>query len=155
MLVVGPPGIGKSTLVDEYCARIRSQGAVPLVGSCDPNPAGDYQPVAEILRALVARLDDDDRAALPPILGLVLPELIGEPDERDIAHDANVPGAHFQLFDAIASTLERLADSPIVLIVEDVHWADRPTLALAPPSRASSAPRSPAGRDAARRRVHR
>src|SRR6185369_10605793 len=33
-------------------------------------------------------------------------------------------------FDAIASTLERLAESPIVLIVEDIHWADRPTLAL-------------------------
>ena len=130
VLVVGPPGIGKSTLLDEYCARIRSQGGVPLVGTCDPNPAGDYQPVAEILRALVARLDDADRAALPPVLGLVLPELICEPDERDLAHDANVPGGHFQLFDAIASTLERLAEAPIVLVVEDVHWADRPTLAL-------------------------
>ena len=66
VLVVGPPGIGKSTLVEEFCTRIRGQGAVPLFGYCDPNPAGDYQPVAEILRPLVARLDDDARAALPP-----------------------------------------------------------------------------------------
>ena len=64
------------------------------------------------------------------MLGLVLSELADEPTWRELAHDANASGGHIQLFDAIASTLERLAESPIVLVVEDLHWADRPTLAL-------------------------
>ncbi|HEV7524887.1 MAG TPA: BTAD domain-containing putative transcriptional regulator [Acidimicrobiia bacterium] len=134
-LVVGPPGIGKTTLVQEYCARIRRQGAAALLGYCDPNPAGDYQPVAEILRALVGPLDDATRASLPGVLRLVLPELAPNQPAAEIARDSNasgsnVPGAHLQLFDAIASTLERFAESPRVLVVEDLHWADRPTLAL-------------------------
>lgn len=129
-LVVGPPGIGKTTLVDGFCARIRCQGAVPLIGFCDPNPAGDYQPVAEILRALVERLSDADRQALPPLLRLVLPELIDDHSESAPTREPNALGAHLQLFDAIASTLENLAESPIVLVIENMHWADRPTLVL-------------------------
>ncbi len=100
------------------------------MGYCDPNPAGDYQPVAEILRALVQRLDPAERVELPGVLRLVVPELGNESPAGDIARDSNAPGAQFQLFDAIAATLERLAESPIVIVVEDLHWADRPTLAL-------------------------
>jgi DNA-binding SARP family transcriptional activator len=129
-LVVGPPGIGKSTLVEEYCERIRGQGATPLVGYCDPDPAGDYQPVAEILRVLAGGLDEAARAELPAVLGLVLPELAVDRQDDDEVRDMNAPGAHLRLFDAIATTLVALAGTPIVLVVENLHWADRPTLAL-------------------------
>lgn len=130
-LVVGPGGIGKSALVEELCALIRDYGgSAPLFGYCDPNPAGNYQPVAEMLRALVQRLDDAGRAALAPVLQLVLPELVSDDAVGEIYHDSNVAGGHYQLFDAIATTLELLAEAPIVLVVEDLQWADRPTLAL-------------------------
>ncbi len=129
-LVVGPPGIGKSTLVGECCARLALRGPTPLVGSCDPDPAGDYQPVAEILRTLIHDLDPATRAQLPPVLGLVMPELVAELAPHESTRDLDAPGGRFQLFDAIAATLEQLADAPIVLVVEDLHWADRPTLAL-------------------------
>jgi DNA-binding SARP family transcriptional activator/tetratricopeptide (TPR) repeat protein len=129
-LVVGPPGIGKSTLVEECCARLTLRGATPLIGSCDPDPAGDYQPLAEILRTLIDGLDPTERSQLPPVLGLVMPELVPELGPLEITGDLDAPGGRFQLFDAIAATLEQLADSPIVLVVEDLHWADRPTLAL-------------------------
>ena len=75
-LVVGPPGIGKSTLVEEYCARARVRGAAPLLGGCDPDPAGDYQPVAEILRGLLEGLDEAARSQLPPVLALLMPDLV-------------------------------------------------------------------------------
>ncbi len=125
------PGIGKTTLVEEYCARIRVPGcSSPLVGLCDPNPAGDYQPVAEILRALVdpTRRGGTARAPAPA------PARAARARRRATARrrhaNPNAPGAHLQLFDAIAATLERLAESPIVLVIEDLHWADRPTLTL-------------------------
>jgi DNA-binding SARP family transcriptional activator len=128
-LVVGPPGIGKSTLIEEYCSRLQRDGVASLIGYCDPDPAGDYQPVAEILRALTHGLGAGDRSELPAVLGLVLPEL-GTDQLVAETSNANARGGHLQLFDAIATTLERLAQSPIVLVVEDLHWADRPTLAL-------------------------
>ncbi len=129
VLIVGPPGIGKSTLIEEYCTRLRTDGVLPLVGYCDPESAGDYQPIAEILRALLQGVGEATRSNLPAVLRLVLPELPAEQLVGELS-DVNAPGAHLQLFDAIATTLERFAQSPMVLVIEDLHWADRPTLAL-------------------------
>jgi tetratricopeptide (TPR) repeat protein len=143
-LVVGPPGIGKSTLVEEYCTRARVRGAMPLLGGCDPDPAGDYQPVVEILRTLIEGLDDAARSQLPPVLALVMPDLVtsdlARPDlvremsapesTPDLVTAPDAPHGRFQLFDAIAATLAQFAHAPIVLVIEDLHWADRPTLVL-------------------------
>ena len=80
--------------------------------------------------ALVAGLDDPARVgAARACSGSCFPDLASNELAGELS-DANAPGAHLQLFDAVATTLERLAASPIVLVVEDLHWADRPTLAL-------------------------
>lgn len=129
ILVSGAAGVGKTTLTEEFCARVERRGSGPLVGRCDSEPGAEYQPVVQILRQVVERLDSRSRSALPCQLGLVLPDLIDGTPARDDDRDGG-GDAQFRLFEAIATTLATLVEQPRVLIVEDVHWADRPTLRL-------------------------
>jgi DNA-binding SARP family transcriptional activator len=128
VLVTGEAGIGKTTLIQEFCARARELGAHPLIGRCDAESTANYQPIVEILRTVVGRLDPDGRAALPGPVALLLPDMVD--GERVPDHAATTPAqaAQFRLFEAIAHTCASSAGRPILLIVEDLHWADRPTL---------------------------
>jgi len=128
ILVSGPAGIGKTTLIEEFCARAQHLGAAPLIGRCDPEPTANYQPVVEILRSLIEPLDARSRSALPSSLALVLPDLIETRPDTD--HDSDGEGAQFRLFEAITTAMATLVPQPGVLVVEDLHWADRPTLRL-------------------------
>lgn len=128
VLVSGPPGVGKTTLTEEFRGRAQRTGAAPLVGNCDPEPTADYQPVAEILRSLIEPLDPEQCAALPATLALVLPDVIDAPAGSD--GESDIEGAQYRLFEAIATTIAMLTARPAVLVFEDLHWADRPTLRL-------------------------
>ena len=129
ILVSGPAGVGKTTLTEEFCARAPRVGAAPLVGHCDPEPTADYQPVAEILRSLIEPLGAQARSKLPAELALLLPDAIEPAPDADHG-EPEIEGAQYRLFEAIATTLASLVSTPTVLVFEDLHWADRPTLRL-------------------------
>jgi DNA-binding SARP family transcriptional activator len=135
-LLVGEPGIGKSRLAEELVARARAGGARVLVGRCwEAGGAPAYWPWVQSLRDYVR---DSDGAALREQLGAgaadlaqLLPELrerfpdLSEPPSPD--SDA----ARFRLFDAVAEFLRRACQSrPIVLVLDDLHAADAPSLLL-------------------------
>jgi len=127
ILVTGEAGIGKTTLIQEFCARVHARGADPLIGHCDPESTVNYQPIVEILRTVVGRVEARDRAALPASLALLVPELTDVADATDT--DSTPPqAAQFRLFEAMVATCARLPERPIVMIIEDLHWADRATL---------------------------
>jgi DNA-binding SARP family transcriptional activator len=126
ILVAGEAGIGKTTLIEKFRARAEQTGVQTVVGHCTPDSSASYQPVIEILRTLVETIDVEDRRALPAELGLLVSDIV-EPG-RDT--DPGADGTQYRLFEAVATTLRRLLAPPRVLIVEDVHWADRPTLRL-------------------------
>jgi DNA-binding SARP family transcriptional activator len=88
LLVAGPAGIGKSTLLGEISRRATAAGATVLSGRCEPDPAGEYQPLVEILRTLVRRLGPDDHE-LPRELGVL--GFLGGVAGR---HRAAVPALH-------------------------------------------------------------
>ncbi len=135
-LLIGEPGIGKTRLAEEVVRRASARGARALVGRCwEAGGAPAYWPWVQSLRAYLSdrraeelRRDLGSGAAelaqLVPELREVLPDL-PEPDALDPER------ARFRLFDATASFLRRAAAArPIVLVLDDLHAADEPTLLL-------------------------
>ena len=84
VVVRGEAGIGKSALIEEFCRRAERTGAQPLLGSCSAESTTSYQPVVEILRELIDRVDSGDRANLPSELALVLSDLMHPTLDDDI-----------------------------------------------------------------------
>ena len=135
-LLVGEPGIGKSRLAEELAARARSRGALVLVGRCwEAGGAPAYWPWVQSLRAYV-------RAAAPATLrrqlgpgaadlAQLLPELREVLDDLPPAAGSDTEGARFRLFDSLAAFVKRVAATqPLVLVLDDLHAADEPSLLL-------------------------
>jgi DNA-binding CsgD family transcriptional regulator/tetratricopeptide (TPR) repeat protein len=130
----GEAGVGKTRLVSRFRDRVRERGGTVLLGGCVElgEASLPYAPVVEALRGLGRGLDPAtlDELVGPgrPLLARLLPEL-GEGEEAGAVPAG--PLAQARLFEAFLSLLERLAArSPTVLVVEDLHWADRSTLDL-------------------------
>ena len=129
VLVGGEAGVGKSRLVGDFAERSRGKGARVLAGGClelgvDGLP---FAPFTSILRELVRDLGADGVAALLPggatrELARLLPEF-GEPAAGGDAGEARA-----RLFEQVLVLLEQLANAgPVVMVIEDAHWADRST----------------------------
>jgi DNA-binding CsgD family transcriptional regulator/tetratricopeptide (TPR) repeat protein len=129
VLIGGEAGVGKSRLVIEFTERAGRAGARVMTGGCLELGADGlpFAPFTSVLRELVRDLGAEGVAGLLPAgatreLARLLPEF-GEPAGPD---DAGASRA--RLFEQMLILLEQLADrGPLVLIVEDAHWADRST----------------------------
>ena len=131
VVLSGEAGIGKSRLVDEFSAT--APPAVRVVrGQCVDldRDAPPYGPIVSVLRGLVAELGVDEirRASGTAIdsLALLLPELTAGEERSAVAG-----GGAARLFDSVAALLGMVSrQTPVVMIVEDVQWADPATLEL-------------------------
>ena len=129
VLLGGEAGVGKSRLMSEFAARAGAAGARILTGGCVELGADGlpFAPFTAVLRELVRDLGPDGVAALLPggvtrDLARLLPEF-GSADG-----DFGGIVARVRLFEQMLALLERLAeDGPVVLLIEDAHWADRST----------------------------
>jgi class 3 adenylate cyclase/tetratricopeptide (TPR) repeat protein len=147
-LVLGPPGIGKSRLLGEFLERVGSQGQV-LRGRCLAYGEGiTYWPIVEILKEAAEILHDDDEPSTSRKLGILIESLpTDDPDElRTIATAlATLVAApttprgtyeattitHGELHWGIRRLFElRAKEQPLVLLFEDLHWAEPSLLEL-------------------------
>jgi ATP/maltotriose-dependent transcriptional regulator MalT len=127
VMVGGEAGVGKSRLVREFAERSRGAGARVLTGGCLELGAEGlpFAPFTAVLREVARDLGVAGVAELLPggatrELARLLPEF-GEPARPDDAGEARA-----RLFEQLLILLERLAGAgPVVLVVEDMHWADR------------------------------
>jgi DNA-binding SARP family transcriptional activator len=130
-LVGGEAGAGKSRLVREFARGAADGGAIVLYGGADATVNAPYQPFVEALEfllrvsdaeALMASLNGGRRE-----LARLLPEL------GPVAADADVDPetARRRLHAAVGELLARVGrDRPLLVIVDDIHWADGPSLHL-------------------------
>ena len=127
VLLGGEAGVGKSRLVSEFARTAGAAGARVLTGGClelgtDGLP---FAPFTAVLRDLVHEMGADAVASMLPGrttrgLARLLPEL-GEPDTGGDPAEARA-----RLFEEVLRALEYLTrHSPVVLVIEDAHWADR------------------------------
>ncbi|MFF7446372.1 MULTISPECIES: AAA family ATPase [unclassified Streptomyces] len=114
VLIAGDAGVGKTRMLDEAAGRAAREGMTVLTGHCvDLGDVGlPYLPFTEILGLLAA----DERFA--PVLG-------GHPvAERLLGGGGD--GGRLQLFEGMAALLADLTDvAPLLLVLEDLHWADQ------------------------------
>ncbi|MFA1551815.1 helix-turn-helix transcriptional regulator [Actinomadura chokoriensis] len=127
VLVSGDAGVGKSHLVSALTRAARAQGRAVLVGQCaELGESMPYLPLADALWTAAqpgAPEADEVRAALDarPVLKGLLPDGDGGPSA------ASELGQQ-QLFGAVLGLLGELGrDRPVLLVLEDLHWADRST----------------------------
>jgi DNA-binding SARP family transcriptional activator len=138
LLLAGEPGMGKSRLQAELASEAHRSGAIVLAGHAPDEALVPYQPLLEAigqfafgaplgeLRAAIQRSGEAaaDLARLIPGLRRRLPEL---PAPRESDPDTD----RYRLFEAVADLLGSLAASgPVLIVLDDLHWADRPTMLM-------------------------
>ncbi|MDP6823011.1 MAG: AAA family ATPase [Dehalococcoidia bacterium] len=137
VMLAGEPGIGKTGVVQQLSDRIGGDAAQLYWGRCyESEGALPYWPWLQVINAYASATATDllreemgegasDIAEMAPDLHVTLSGL-----ERPTMSDTP-EAARFRLFRSIAQFVSRAAEkSPLVLILEDLHWADRPSLLL-------------------------
>ena len=121
-LVSGDAGIGKSRLVAEAMRIAEGDGFTVLCGQCaEIGDSVPYLPFADAFRTAPPRIEKAIKAR--PVLSRLLPDGDGQAQEADWAGLARQ-----QMFGAVLSLLSELAaESPVLLVIEDLHWADATT----------------------------
>jgi DNA-binding SARP family transcriptional activator len=129
VVVTGEAGIGKTRLATEAARRVAAQGGLVLFGRCDEEAIVPYQPIVEALDGYVAATPADELRAMDDAawteLAAVLPSLHGT------RKAGGGPDGRARLFDAVTTLVaSAAADRPVLLVLDDLQWADDDTLLL-------------------------
>jgi DNA-binding CsgD family transcriptional regulator/tetratricopeptide (TPR) repeat protein len=135
VLVGGESGSGKSRLVREFAAEAASAGALVLYGACDEVVHTPYGPFVQALDRLMRAIEPAElRAALGAgggELTRLLPHLPARTGELSPPVEADPDTERHRLHTAVAELLAAVGETrPVLLVIEDGHWADAPTLLL-------------------------
>lgn len=135
VLVEGEAGVGKTRLVAELAGQARFRGGRRLSGACFEREQLPYSPiVAALQEALSTSSGEDDAdslvAGLEGDLSRLLPGL-SQTVVLAAAPELDPGQARLRLFDAVTQVFSRLAARrPLLLVLDDLHWADAATLEL-------------------------
>ena len=134
VLLGGVPGAGKSRLVREFAVEAAGAGALVLYGGCDAVVRTPYGPFVEALDHLARVVDPVElRAALGTAGGeltRLLPDLPARVGDLPQPVRADPDTERHRLHTAVTDLLAGVSRRPVLLVIEDGHWADAPTLLL-------------------------
>ena len=136
LLISGEAGVGKTRLVQAFADGQRWQGARVLTGRCyEFERLLPYQPVAEALQALPSAVAEAAAAALPAWVIAQVSRLAPDLFPQEPASPGKDPGQQGgeqeRLFEGVSRFLAQLtSQEPLLLVLEDLHWATDSTLQL-------------------------
>jgi len=134
VLVAGEPGIGKTRLVSELARDAAEDGAVVLLGRCFEELDATYAPFVEAVSYLVEHVAAELLREHVDVVGADLSRLV-----PNLARRVDLPPLvrlepeveRLRLFDAVIDVLARVGDvTPVLLVLDDLHWADASTVEL-------------------------
>ena len=134
-LVAGEPGSGKSRLVREFARGAAERGALVLYGACDAVVRTPYRPFVESLEHLIRGTDRgqlrDDLGPSAGELTRILPDLESYVGTLPPPVAADPDTERHRLHSAVADLLAGAGSrGTVLLVLEDIHWADASTLLL-------------------------
>ncbi len=134
-LLAGEPGAGKSRLTREFAAGAAGEGVLVLCGACDAAVRTPYRPFVEALDQLVRVTDPAELAAALGTGGgeltRLLPDLPSRVGKLPEPVGADPDTERHRLHTAVADLLENVSRGrPVLVVLEDGHWADAPTLLM-------------------------
>lgn len=135
VFVSGEPGVGKTRLAAELAVIASQNGAIVLFGRCDEDVGIAYQPFAEALGHYVAscpiEVIETHVATFGGVVAGSVPELGRRLANVRSPERADPDAERLLFFDAVTALVAAAAEqAPVLLVLDDVHWASKPTLLL-------------------------
>jgi class 3 adenylate cyclase len=134
VVLAGEPGIGKTRLVTEFARTAHDDGATVLAGSCHEETHVPYQPFVQALRHYIACCPPAELAVQVTPRRAQLAAILPELEDARSPYGPTGLGAEqerFRLFETVCSLLADAAHlRPLVLFLDDLHWADQSSLLL-------------------------
>jgi DNA-binding SARP family transcriptional activator len=135
VMISGEPGIGKTRLAAEIAVHAREEGARVLYGRCDEGLGVPYQPFVEALRTYVEACPDGELAhglgRYPGELARLVPELSSRVVDVAAPLQSDPATEQYRLFEAVVEWVGAASErAPLVLVLDDLHWAAQPTVLL-------------------------
>lgn len=132
VFLAGEPGIGKTRLATEIALAAHREGGVVLLGTCDEDLGLPYQPFVEALRHLVTTAPVEELTGALAERGgelvRLIPELPRLVPGLPPPQSADPEAERYLLFSAVADAIAAMSRRrPIVLLLDDLHWATKPT----------------------------
>jgi predicted ATPase len=131
VLVAGEPGVGKTRLAAELAEIVEMTDGRVLVGRCRQEGATPYEPFVEALAPALAKRSDEwlqtQTQSHGPALARLFPDVAGR-----LGPDASGEevGPRTRFLSALAAAITELSRRPVLLVLEDLHWATTSTVLL-------------------------
>jgi len=132
VLVSGEPGIGKTRLASEVARHAHDMGAVVLFGRCDEDMGVPFQPFVDALEfAVQSGVSAERLGRHAGELVRLVPDIAQRTSGLNPPLSADPETERYRLFDAVAAWLGALSEpGGVLLVLDDLHWAEKPTLLL-------------------------
>ncbi len=136
VLLAGEPGIGKTRTAQELAMEAEARGGQVIWGRCyEEEDTPPFWPWVQVIRSYVERRDLDQlqsaMGAGAADIGELVPEIFEKLPGLEPAPALAPEDARFRLFESITRFFKNAGRSqPLVLVLDDIHWADEPSLQL-------------------------